>query len=956
MLWILGFALLGLIFGIDGFGRGGWMIGAALGAVFGYCLQLARRVSQLEKQLHQLSHLADAKTSADEYHTEHAPPSSSAVSTPHKNLPPFTHIPMAARTHSATHAEFDAQEPSADPWTTPPAKPQAKSEAPLNKAAYTSAESAEEISPTNRAPSKPSATNINTGKEFNPLGAAFDFVYKFFTQGNPVVRIGVVILFFGVSFLLKYAAERSVFPIELRFVAVALLALALIVVGWITRARTGNYGLVLQGGGIGLFYLTVFAAAKLYGLIGLPEAFVALFVLVMLGSTLAVLQNALSLALLSSIGGFLAPILTSSGSGNHIALFSYYLLLNIGILGIAWFKSWRLLNLTGFAFTFGIAIVWGALSYKASDYQSSQLFLIAYFLLFFVVSILFALRQPPKLKGLVDGSLVFGLPIIAFGMQNHLVGDTEYGLAVSALLLAALYLLTAFFLQRKQNAALRLLVMSLIAIGAMFATIAVPLALDAQWTSATWALEGLALVWLGLQQQQKLPRFSGYALQFAAFISLLSGIGVDAGDTAFLSGSFFSTLILSLAGVAITYCLDKWPQPLLAMEKMIAGLFLVWGLIWWGISFLIEIFAHATLDWQIPLAISFVSLSALTLYAIEQKLPWPRLMYVGVALLPLAILFSLTNDISVNTALPPYAPPINSLFATHPFTLAGLIAYSLFFCVQYFLLRKKETHWQDTLLTLMHSASGLFLLLLVFWEMHWQFSAHALSGETSFALWIGIYAIPILITFFVHRLPRWPFALHSTAYQTIIPSLPLALCVLWFLAAIAQSGSVGTLPYLPILNLMDLGQAAVLLLFAYALRQNLCHLQKLPTTLRYGALGFAIFLWLNLVLLRALHHYLNVPYSAYALWHSMTVQMALTILWSVLALIVMFMAKHWQQRQVWMVGASLLALVVLKLFFKELADSGTLTRIVSFLVVGGFMLLIGYLSPLPPKMSKQETE
>ncbi|MFT5085133.1 MAG: hypothetical protein ACI9Y1_003191 [Lentisphaeria bacterium] len=75
--------------------------------------------------------------------------------------------------------------------------------------------------------------------------------------------------------------------------------------------------------------------------------------------TLAVLQNSRTFAALASAGGFLAPVLMSSGSGNHVGLFSYYAILNSAIFAVAWLKSWRLLNLIGFVFTFAIGLAWG---------------------------------------------------------------------------------------------------------------------------------------------------------------------------------------------------------------------------------------------------------------------------------------------------------------------------------------------------------------------------------------------------------------------------------------------------------------------------------------------------------------------------------------------------------------------------------------------------------------------
>ncbi len=105
---------------------------------------------------------------------------------------------------------------------------------------------------------------------------------------------------------------------------------------------------LLQGGAVGVLYLTVFSAVKLYALIPPVLALVLMVAIVALAGILAVLQNARSLAVFGAIGGFLAPVLVSSGGGSHVMLFSYYALLNAGVLGTAWYKSWRELNLTGF--------------------------------------------------------------------------------------------------------------------------------------------------------------------------------------------------------------------------------------------------------------------------------------------------------------------------------------------------------------------------------------------------------------------------------------------------------------------------------------------------------------------------------------------------------------------------------------------------------------------------------
>lgn len=282
-------------------------------------------------------------------------------------------------------------------------------------------------------------------------------VKGFFTDGNVVVKIGVVVLFFGVSFLIKYAHDRGMFPIEFRLSAIAAIGINLLVVGWKLRLRNHGHAMALQGGAIGILYLTVFGAARLYHVVPMELGFGLMIGLVVLSGALAVLQNAPGLAAFGSAGGFLAPVLTSTGEGSHIALFSYYAILNLGIFGIAWFKVWRGLNWLGFMFTFVIATGWGAKYYTSAHFSSTEPFLIVFILFYIGISVLFATRQPPRLRGLVDGSLVFSVPTVGFALQSRLVRGVDFALAYSSLALGALYVILALLLWRRYRDEMRLL-------------------------------------------------------------------------------------------------------------------------------------------------------------------------------------------------------------------------------------------------------------------------------------------------------------------------------------------------------------------------------------------------------------------------------------------------------------------------------------------------------------------
>ena len=107
------------------------------------------------------------------------------------------------------------------------------------------------------------------------------------------------------------------------------------------------------------------------------------------------------------------------------------------------------------------------------------------------------------------------------------------------------------------------------------------------------------------------------------------------------------------------------------------------------------------------------------------------------------------------------------------------------------------------------------------------------------------------------------------------------------------------------------------------------------------------FVWLNAILVRSFHHYAGVPYHFDAWLDSLAVQTGITLLWTAIALVRCGSHRRGSAREPWIVGAALLAAVVLKLVLVDL--SGGLTRIVSFIGVGVLMLVIAYVAPLPAK-------
>lgn len=367
-------------------------------------------------------------------------------------------------------------------------------------------------------------------------GGLITSLTRWFMQGNPLAKIGVILLFLGISFLLRYSVERDMLPLELRVAGAGVAALVLLAFGWRLRHKTPVYALILQGGAVGALYITIFGAFRLWQMLPMPLAFGLMLVVCAASVALAVLQRALSLAMLASLGGYLAPLLLSTGGGSHIALFSFYLLLSVGIAAVSVWQHWRELNLLGLLFTFGVAGLWGINGYQPDEWLSCQLFLIANVLLFGVVCVALSLRAQGR-KKIVDGVMLFAPPLVGFGMQYAITRHWTYGPAFSALGFGLVYLLLARAALRRYPQEGRILALGGLALGGAFVTLAIPLALSARWTALAWALEGLGLLWFGMQQAQRRMSYSGSALlTLAAASAVYAWVdGITLLNAAFIS-------------------------------------------------------------------------------------------------------------------------------------------------------------------------------------------------------------------------------------------------------------------------------------------------------------------------------------------------------------------------------------------------------------------------------------
>lgn len=774
--------------------------------------------------------------------------------------------------------------------------------------------------------------------EPSALGRLIDRGWAWLRGGNPLARAGIVILFFGAAYLAKYAAERAIVPIEVRFAFIAAGALALLLLGWRLRARKRVYAHILQGGGIAGLYLTVFAATRLYTLLPPGYALALMIVVAVAAAILAVAQSALALAVIGTAGGFLAPILVSTGGGNHVALFTYYTVLNLGVFTVAGFRAWRVLNLIGFVFTFGIAGLFRATAYAPEKMLSTDGFLVLFFLMYVAISVLFALRQKPDLRGYVSGTLVFGLPVAAFTLHATLVAHIEYALAWSALALGTFYLALAWLLWRSGRDTLRLLAEAFAALGVIFGSLAIPLGFDTRTTAAMWAVEGAGLLWLGLRQQRALARAFGLLLQLAAGGAYLIGFDGRPAETPVLNSVYIGTVLIALAGGLSARWLARAAAPLRAYEAPLSLLLLLWAALWWSGGGVAEIHRAWPL-WSLGAVLLFFAASSVGLEALGRRLAWPALRRLACALLLPALAIGL----------------LQALQLSHPFARAGALGWSAVLLALYALLWRAERAPDAALsaaLPAAHAAAAWLLALLAAWEGGWQI-ARTLGGVWPQLSW-GLAPAALLWLFAAATpQPAWPLQRHAAAYLRIAAPLLAVWAALWIWAmSFGSRGDPVPLPYLPLLNPLDLSLAfALLALAGYGRALGVFadgRLQARTRRVLIAAFAVLVFVWLNSALLRALHYELGTPLHAAGIARSTVAQAALSMFWGLLGFGAMMLSSRRGWRALWIAGAILMAIVVFKLFLVDTVGRGTLARIVSFLVVGVLLLVTGYVSPLPP--------
>ncbi len=405
--------------------------------------------------------------------------------------------------------------------------------------------------------------------------------------------VAILLIFAATVFFLKYAFENRWIGELGRIVLGVAAGFALVWVGYERHRKQWRYlSQILTGGGIVILYLSIYGAFGYYHLIDQRGAFVFLAIVVAEAFLLAAAYNAPSIAVMALAGGFLVPVLLSTGRDQYGTLFTYIVVLDLGMLGVVIGRSWRWIGSLAYLGTQILFWSWYSEHYHAEKRVAALLFQAAVFLLFILADLAPHLRR--RAAGWEEWVRLAVNPFVFYSTCYALLNDDHHDwMAALALLLAVVYAALARAELALRPSDRRILLVTL-GTALTFVTLAIPVQLESNWITIAWGVEAVALLWAGLETGARRLRMLSsivFALALGCFLFADTPWDSRAPFTLIFNRYFLGMLALAacLAGAAYLYGRAR------ARAALIAGL-VGFGVLWIGSS--VEAFTYFSVQAQ----------------------------------------------------------------------------------------------------------------------------------------------------------------------------------------------------------------------------------------------------------------------------------------------------------------------------------------------------------------------
>lgn len=381
-----------------------------------------------------------------------------------------------------------------------------------------------------------------------------------FIGENLINKLGILILVLGISFFVKYAIDKDWIGEPAR-VGIGILCGSLVMaIAHKLKKNYASFSSVLVAGAISIFYFTIYIAFHEYQLFSQTIAFAIMVVITAFSTLVSVSYNRQELAVLSLIGGFSVPFMLSTGEGNYIVLFSYIAILNIGILGVSYFKKWKIATILAFVFTTLLYLGWLATSIGDSEFShaGALTFATIFYFIFSITIVLSNLKNKGEFST-IEYFILVANTFFFFGMGMIILRNWGSNLTgLFTLLLAVYNVLYAAILYKKfgldKNA-----IYLLIGLALTFVTLTIPIQFSGNQITLFWAAEGVLLLWLSQKSKISSFKLGGIIVQILAIISLVMDWKRYSSSEEFsivLNPLFIAGIVVSIS-LFLTYWLLK---------------------------------------------------------------------------------------------------------------------------------------------------------------------------------------------------------------------------------------------------------------------------------------------------------------------------------------------------------------------------------------------------------------
>jgi len=353
-----------------------------------------------------------------------------------------------------------------------------------------------------------------------------------FIGENLINKIGIAILVLGLGFLLKYAIGQGYISETARTLIGVGSGAVLIFFAHRLREKFRAFSSVLVGGGLAVLYFSITIAFQDYKIIGQTAAFVVMLGITGLGVLLTLVFDRRELAVIALLGGFAAPFLTSRGDGDYVVLFSYLLILNTGMLVLANYKKWHLINVIAFLLTSIIFGGWLSMRFLYMDPRPvwpAMGFATAFFLVFFIMNLRYNLKHGSQFV-MLDFSLLLANTAVYFAAGLSILQKVTPSLdGLFVIALAAFHLVFAWMFYHRTNAP-KHLVYLLIGLVLTFLSLAGPLQLEGNHITLFWAAECVLLLWFSQRTGIRLVERASMLVVVLMLIGLLMDLAHHYGE------------------------------------------------------------------------------------------------------------------------------------------------------------------------------------------------------------------------------------------------------------------------------------------------------------------------------------------------------------------------------------------------------------------------------------------